>query len=101
MKQQSVTEMIAEARAHSTGNRKEIEASKWGECFSCCGGFRAKEVTRWKDEWTSPERQNRVPRWSAVCPECGMPTVIGDASGLLGSQHYTVVLKSFINERHA
>jgi hypothetical protein len=101
VKQISREQAVADARRHSTGNRKEIEDSKRAECFSCCGAFPAKRVSQWKDEWTSPERQNRVPRWSAICPECGKPTVIGDASGLLGAQHYTVLIKDFMQDRHA
>ena len=101
MKQIPREQGVADALRHSTGNRKEIEASKHAECFSCCAVFSAREVSEWKDEWTSPERQNRVPRWSAICPECGKATVIGDASGLLGKQYYTVVIRDFMQDRHA
>ena len=101
MKQIPKEQAVADALRHSTGNRKEMEASKQAECFSCCARFAAKEVSDWKDEWTSPERQNRVPRWSAKCPKCGKATVIGDASDLLGSQYYAVTINHFIQERHA
>jgi hypothetical protein len=101
MKQISKEQAVGDALRHSKGNRKEIEASRLAECFSCCRKFFAKQVSEWKDEWTSPERQNRVPRWTAKCPECGQPTVIGDASGLLGSQYYAVTINHFMQERHA
>ncbi len=101
MKQIPIEQAVADARNHSTGNRKEIDASKAAECFSCCAAFSVKEISEWKDEWTSPERQNRVSRWSAKCPRCGEPTVIGDASGLLGNQAYAVLINSFMQERHA
>ena len=101
MKQISKEQAVADALRHSMGNRKEIEASKVAECFSCCAKFRAKEVSDWKDEWTSPERQNRVARWSAKCPKCMKATVIGDASGLLGSSYYAVTINHFMQERYA
>ena len=101
MKQQSASEMIAEARSHSTGNRLEIERSKFAKCFSCGGSFKSSAVTDWKDEWTAPEKTNRVKRWSAKCPECGAPTVLGDASGLFVAQYYLPVLMSFIEDKNA
>ena len=101
MKQIPKEQAVADALRHSRGNRKEIEASKHAECFSCCAKFAAKNVSDWKDEWTSPERQNRVPRWSAKCSRCGKSTVIGDASGLLVTQYYGVTINHFMQERHA
>jgi hypothetical protein len=101
MKQISREQAVADALRHSSGNRKEIEVSRRAECFSCCTAFSTKEVSAWKDEWTSPQQQNRVPRWSAKCPRCGEPTVIGDASGLLGNEAYAVLINEFVRERHA
>ena len=101
MKQQSASDMIAEARSHSIGNRAEIECSRYAKCFSCGGSFKASAVADWKDEWTAPEKTNRVKRWSAICPDCGAATVIGDASGLFNVQYYIPVLMSFIEEQHA
>ena len=86
---------MAEVRQHTTGNRAEIEASKRAQCLSCLESFAAKEIRDWKDEWTSPEKHNRVKRWSAKCPHCVQASVIGDASGLL-SQHYAVVVRDII-----
>ena len=95
MKQKTEAEVLSEVRRHSTGNRAEIEASKHAECVTCLESYPAKEVQTWKDEWDSPEKQNRVKRWSAKCPHCGQATVIGDSTGLL-SQHYAVVVRDLI-----
>jgi hypothetical protein len=100
MKQMTEAEVIAEVRRHTTGNRAEIEASKYAECVSCCEAYPANQVTTWKDEWTAPEKQNRVKRWSAKCPRCDQPTVIGDSTGLL-SQHYTVVVRDILSRQKA
>jgi hypothetical protein len=93
MRQKTETEVLAEARRHSTGNRQEIEQSKYAECFSCCSDFDAQAIIDWHDEWTTPEKRNRVKRWIAQCPNCGKPTVIGSASGLLQDQGYIPLLK--------
>jgi Zn finger protein HypA/HybF involved in hydrogenase expression len=90
--------VLAEVQQHTTGNRAEIEASKRAECISCLENFAAKEVREWRDEWTSPEKQNRVKRWSAKCPHCGQASVIGDATGLL-SHHYAVVVRDIIERQ--
>jgi hypothetical protein len=78
----SSDELIEQARRHSVGNRKEVEASRACGCFSCVAMFKSKDVVEWHDEWGLPEQENRIRRWSAVCPDCGKPTVLGDASGL-------------------
>ena len=95
MKQRTEAEVLAEVRRHTTGNRAEIEASKYAECVSCLESYPAKDVQAWKDEWASPEKQNRVKRWSATCPHCGKASVIGHSTGLL-SQHYAVVVRDII-----
>jgi hypothetical protein len=88
MKQKTETEVVAEVRRHTTGNRDEIESSKYAGCVSCCDAFNVKEIKEWQDEWTAPENQNRVKRWSAKCPRCGSPTVVGSSTGLLENQAY-------------
>ena len=93
MKQQTDAEVIAEVRQHTLGNRLEIEASKFAGCVSCCVRFDADEIADWKDEWNAPEKQNRVGRWTAKCPRCGQPTVIGSSTGLLDDEAYEPVVK--------
>jgi hypothetical protein len=96
MKQQTEAEALTEAARHSTGNRAEIEASKFAGCLSCCARFDAHEVVDWQDEWTAPEKQNRVKRWTAKCPRCAQPTVIGSSTGLLDNQAYLPTVKHML-----
>lgn len=96
MKQQTEAEVLAEVRRHTIGNRREIEASKFAGCISCCARFDANEITDWRDEWNAPEKQNRVRRWTAECPVCGQPSVIGSSTGLLDDQAYEPVVKNII-----
>jgi hypothetical protein len=99
MKQKTEAEALAEVRRHTTGNRREIESSKYAGCVSCCDVFDVKDIGEWKDEWTSPEKQNRVRRWSAKCPRCGSPTVVGSSTGLLDNQAYLPIMNGIIAEQ--
>ena len=101
MKQKTDTEWLAEMRRHTIGNRHEIESSKYGGCVSCCAAFGAKEIVDWQDEWNAPEKQNRVKRWTAKCPRCGSPTVVGSSSGLLDDQAYLPTMSIFVARQPA
>jgi hypothetical protein len=62
---------LTETHKHSKDNRKEIEASDvWG-CFYCRRSGAAAEIKEWVDEGET-----------ALCPRCGIDSVIGSASGL-------------------
>ena len=60
-------------RAHSVNNEIEIIRSKKCGCYFCKKTYSARKVKDWE--------QGENGRASAICPECGMSTVIGDASG--------------------
>ena len=98
MRQIPTSELIAEARSHMRGNRKEIEQSNRAECASCCAAFDAKSVKDWKDEWVGPDTSNRVKRWTAICPKCGETSVIGSASGIIRDQAYIVILHDAMSQ---
>lgn len=63
----------ASQRLHATNNEIEIVKSKKCGCYFCQSTFSARRVK----DWLSDSRGV-----SALCPECGMDTVLGDASGL-------------------
>jgi hypothetical protein len=91
MHQKTDDQIVREVRRHTTGNRAAIEASKYAGCVSCCKVFAPVKVVAWYDEWTSPEKRNRVQRWTATCPYCGKGSVIGSVTGLLDDQAYLPV----------
>jgi hypothetical protein len=61
---------VVSARPHCANHRVEIDASAAAGCFYCCETFTPDEIDAWIDE----ER-------TAICPRCGIDSVIGDASG--------------------
>jgi hypothetical protein len=91
MHQKTDDQIVREVRRHTTGNRAAIEASNYAGCVSCCKVFAPAKVVAWHDEWTSPEKRNRVQRWTATCPYCGKGSVIASETGLLDDQAYLPV----------
>ena len=74
---------VADAHGHSIRHRPEIEASKSCGCFYCLRTFPREEIKSWiRDEGT------------ALCPHCGIDSVIGDASGY-------EVSKPFLSQMHS
>ncbi len=60
---------LLEAHKHSSNNSKEISDSNMCGCFHCENIFSPQEITEWIDE-----------RKTAICPICGIDSVIGSAS---------------------
>ena len=61
---------VVVAHKHSSGHRQEIESSSTCGCFYCLAMFPPSSISDWCDEETT-----------ALCPQCGVDSVIGDASG--------------------
>lgn len=63
-------DQIIAAHKHSSYHRKELSASKRCGCFYCLKIFSYNDIYDWTDN-----------NDTALCPECGIDSVIGDASG--------------------
>lgn len=63
--------------SHLVGNDADILGSKECLCLSCLRRFSARDVT----DWCDIRGKN-----TALCPECGMPYVLGDAVSPLPSE---------------
>jgi hypothetical protein len=66
-------------RAHKScsRHRSEIERSERCGCFYCLQSFLPGEIEEWTDDDTT-----------AMCPRCGIDSVIGSASGFSLSQEF-------------
>ena len=67
---------LQSAHSHSANHRAEIRASKLCGCFYCRTVYPPDKIKDWVDEDSKGEGQ------TALCPKCGIDSVIGDASGL-------------------
>jgi hypothetical protein len=97
MRQKSEAGALAEVQRHSTGNRGELEGSKYAGCVSCCTTFEVKEIEAWKDEWDAPEKQNRVKRWTAKCARCDKSSVVASSKGLLDDEAYLPTMRHILS----
>ena len=66
---------VSDAYSHSSNHRDEIKNSLTCGCFYCTSTFSPKAIEEWIDEDDEGIGQ------TALCPECGIDSVIGDKSG--------------------
>ena len=69
------THPLRAAHKRSIRHRTEIEASAVCGCFYCKETFAPGEIEDWTDTG------NPVSEQTALCPRCGIDSVIGDRSG--------------------
>jgi len=75
------------AHKKSIYHRREIEQSSLCGCFYCCQIFKPDEIEHWTDS-SKPQAEQ-----TALCPHCGIDSVIGDQSGF-------DIAKEFLAEMH-
>ena len=66
------------AYQHTSRHRKEIEASEVCGCFYCLATFEPAAIEHWLNEGDG----------TAICPECGIDSVIGARSGFPISREF-------------
>ena len=73
---------VASAHAHSIRHRAEVQASGVCGCFYCLATFAPAEIEQWID-WPpgTPPDDEDLRGETALCPRCGIDSVIGAASG--------------------
>jgi len=77
------TNLLDAAHKHSIRHRQELERSAVCGCFYCGETFAPSEITDWCDD-----------KGTALCPTCGIDSIIGSASG------YPVSEKRFLRSMH-
>jgi hypothetical protein len=70
------------AHGRSSNHRKEIESSPLCGCFHCLGTFNPSAIAEWID-WPdgTPVELAFSAGTTALCPSCGIDSVIGSGSG--------------------
>jgi hypothetical protein len=88
------TRAVLEAHRHCSQHREEIEVSTVCGCFYCLATFLPSEIEDWVD-WPEEEDELPEPRGtSALCPRCGIDSVIGSASGF-------PITEAFLSDMHS
>lgn len=62
------------AHKHSSNHRQEILSSGMCGCFYCLEIFNTSEINEWTDDEYGVSQ-------TALCPKCGIDSVIGSSSG--------------------
>jgi len=62
---------ILDAHRFSSWNREQLLASTYCACFNCKARYAPGKITLWTDD-----------EQTAVCPECSVDAVLGNASGV-------------------
>jgi len=83
---QSQKPLLESAHRSSSGHRAEVLSSELCGSFYCCQTFRAAEIEDWVDEVDDVGT-------TALCPRCGIDTVIGSGSGV-------ALTPEFLREMH-
>ena len=68
---------VRDAHEHSSNHRCEVAASTLCGCFYCCQTFAPSAIK----EWVDPADDDLETGRTALCPFCGIDSVIGDKSG--------------------
>jgi hypothetical protein len=84
----SFPEDVRLAHRRSIHHRSEVLASSRCGCFHCCEVFGPSEITEWTDEVNDMGQ-------TALCPRCGIDSVIGDESGVEISAEFLARMKTF------
>lgn len=66
-------DLLEVAHKHSIFNQDEISKSLLCSCFYCLQSFNSNEILEWVDN-DNPSGK------SALCPKCGIDSVLGDSS---------------------
>ena len=78
-----------QAHTHCANHRDEIERSKICGCFYCLDIFPAIDIIDWidpppnKDVSNLSDKEENAIGSTALCPKCGIDSVLGDKSGYL------------------
>jgi len=82
-------EDVREAHTHSSQHRREIEASGSCGCFYCCSIYPPLSIEEWVDEDDNDVGQ------TALCPRCGIDSVIGSQSGFRIDKAFLEKMKQY------
>ena len=91
----TVTQSHIEAHKNSSRHRDEILSSELCGCFYCLKVFSPSDIMDWVDETNNDETAINQVGQTALCPHCGIDSVIGSKSGFPITSDFLKTMKSY------
>ena len=82
-------EKVKAAHNRSSAHRNEVLQSEYCGCFYCCTVFKSDAISSWIDKNSSGVGQ------TALCPNCGIDSVIGDKSPFPIKDDFLVAMRKY------
>ena len=80
---------VRDAHTHSANHRVEIESSRFCGCFYCLSIYPPTTIVEWTDQNEAGIGQ------TAICPSCGIDSVIGDESKYPMTKEFLLEMKRY------
>ena len=80
---------IREAHQRSSNHRTEVESSTLCGCFHCLAEFAPFAIVEWVDDDDNGRGS------TAMCPRCGIDSVLGDRSGFPISEEFLTEMQRY------
>ena len=77
---------VFDAHTHTLSNKEELKNSTGCGCFYCLRIFFPQEITEW-----IPDKGGET----ALCPYCGVDSVMGDSSGYPVTEEFLSKMKAY------
>lgn len=84
------TEQITAAHRFSNNNKPELEKDEKCGCFYCIKIFHPSEIEEWLDDKNPCDWRD-----TAICPYCGIDSVIGESSGFPITEEFLGAMKEY------
>ena len=88
---------LTAAHEHRALHEAELKQSDRCGCFSCLAEFPPSAITEWMKDENVPAGKTGV---TALCPQCGIDSVIGSASGYPITQPFLKAMEKHWFESH-
>ena len=78
------------AHRYSNNHKEALQHDKKCGCFDCLTIFDPKEITEWLEDDNPCDRYG-----TAICPYCGIDSVIGESSGFPITKEFLQKMKDY------
>ena len=84
-----------EAHKFSTRHANSLKNDKTCGCFYCLSVFSPSEIKHWIKERATQGDDSKAEHQTALCPYCGIDSVIGESSGYPITKEFLEKMKNY------